>query len=232
MAASGADGNAVSNGVRKDLLKVLGLALVSLFLVPASTWLFAQHAQQQLDRTIIQSVERQIDQDPSMSAESKAHTKGFYRDNPTSRICADSDLVQDPDMFCEPFSDAWQFYAAHLIAKWTIAGGVAILMVELLLGVVAFWSRKAQYPSFVTGWRLLSLASAAQMLVQGTMLVWLSFWVTAVFFHVYYIKLILLIGFIVAVAIFFAVAGLLKRPALGNTIDGELVRDSDAPGVV
>lgn len=96
MAASGEDSNAVSSRMRKDLLKVLALALASLFLVPASTWLFAQHAQQQFDRTIIQSVERQIDKDPSMSAESKAHTKRFYRDNPTSRICAEADLVQDP----------------------------------------------------------------------------------------------------------------------------------------
>lgn len=233
MAGSGEDSNTVSSRIRKDLLKVLALALVTLFLVPGSTLLFARHAQQQLDRTIIQSIERQVDQDSSMSAESKAQTKKFYRDNPVSRICADAnaDLVQDRDMFCEPFSEVWQFYAAHLIAKWTIAGGVAILLVELLLGAVAFWNRKAQYLSFVTGWRLLSLASAAQMLVQGTMLVWLSFWVTAFFFHVYYIKLIALIGFVVAVAVFFAIAGLLRRPAMGNTIDGELVSDGDAPGL-
>ena len=145
---STAEGN-VGSRVRKDLFRILALTLVSLFLVPVATLLFAQHAQQQFDRTILRSIERQIDQDPSMSAESKAQTRAFYRSNPTSSLCADTDakLVQDRDMFCEPFSDVWQFYAAHRIAKWTVAGGVAILLVELLLGAVAFWNRKAQYLS-------------------------------------------------------------------------------------
>lgn len=226
------EGN-VGSRVKKDLFKVLALTLVSLFLVPVATLLFAKHAQQQFDRTILRSIERQVDQDPSMSAESKAQTKAFYRSNPTSSLCADTDaeLVQDKDMFCEPFSDVWQFYAAHLIAQWTVLAGVAVLLAELLLGAVAFWNRKAQYLSFVLGWRMLSLVSAAQMLVQGAMLVWLSFWITAFFFHFYSIKLIAVIGFVVAVAVFFAITGLLRRPALGNTIEGELVGDGDAPGL-
>jgi Zn-dependent protease with chaperone function len=223
----------VSSKVRKDLFKVLALALASLFFVPVATLLFVNHAQPRLDSAVIRSIERQVDQDKRIPAEGKAQIKAFYRANPASSLCASTDpeLARDKDEICERFGDIWQFYTAHQIAQWTVLAGVVVLLAELLLGAVAFWNRKAQYLSFVLGWRMLSLASAVEILVQGAMLVWLSFWITAFFFHSYSIKLIAVIGFVVAVAVFFAITGLLRRPALGNTIEGELVNDSDAPGL-
>jgi Zn-dependent protease with chaperone function len=225
--------SSVGNRIRKDLAKVVAFALLSLFLVPVATLLFVNHAQPQLDGAIIRSVERQVDQDKRISAEGKVQIKAFYRANPASSLCASTDpeLAQDQQALCPRFSDAWQFHTAHEIARWTILAGVVVLLAELLLGAVAFWNRKAQYLSFVIGWRMLSLASAVEMLVQGAMLVWLSFWVTAFFFHLYSIKLIAMIGILVAAAVFFAIVGLLRRPALANAIDGELVGEGDAPGL-
>ena len=139
---STAEGN-VGSRVRKDLFRVLALALVSLFLVPVATLLFVNHAQPRLDSAVIQSIERQVDKDPRISVESKAQIKAFYRANPASSLCASTDpeLARDKGAICERFTDVWQFYAAHEIARWTVLAGVAVLLAELLLGAVAFWNR-------------------------------------------------------------------------------------------
>lgn len=229
----GLEQGSVGSRLRKDLAKVLAFALLSLFLVPVATLLFVNHAEPQFDDAIIQSITRQVDQDKRITPEGKVQIKAFYRANPASTLCAseDPELAQDREALCARFSNPWQFHVAHEVAKWTVLAGVAVLLAELLLGAVAFWNRKAQYLSFVLGWRMLSLASAAEMGVQGAMLVWLSFWLTAFFFHLYSIKLIAMIGLLVAVAVFFAVTGLLRRPALNNAIEGELVGEGDAPGL-
>ena len=88
-----------------------------------------------------------------------------------------------------------------------------------------------QYASFVTGWRLTTWASAASLLVQGALAVWLSYWVTAFFFHKYSPKLIVFVGIAVALGVFVAVAGVFRRVHFDNQAVGELVSEADAPAL-
>ena len=61
------------------------------------------------------------------------------------------------------------------------------------------------------------------------MLVWLSFWLTAYFWHSYYIKLIAIAGIAAAAAVFYAVYTLFKKLPSDNEIEGELIAEADAP---
>jgi Zn-dependent protease with chaperone function len=96
---------------------------------------------------------------------------------------------------------------------------------------LAFLSRRAQYLSFVTGWRLLTLVGAAETIVQGALVVWLSFWLTAFFLHLYAIKLIAIAGIGAALAVFYAVVHIFKRPVMSGEVEGELVDEAAAPAL-
>lgn len=129
------------------------------------------------------------------------------------------------------FSAAWQFVVADRVAAWTLVMSGVALLASLGLGSLAFLNRRAQYLSFVTGWRLLVLVGAIETVVQGALLVWLSFWVTAFFFHIYAIKLIALAGIGAALAVFYAVVNIFKRPPQATAVEGELVTEQQAPAL-
>ena len=103
---------------------------------------------------------------------------------------------------------------ARKLSLWTLVASAALLLAVLGLGALAFADRKLQYASFVAGWRLTSWASATALVVQGTMAVWLSFWVTAFFFHKYSPKLVLFVGFAVPYPIGRAVLFMMSWPQI------------------
>ena len=55
---------------------------------------------------------------------------------------------------CAPYGEVWQFNAMRSTALWTPLGGLA------------FVNRKWQHASFIIGWRLMTLASAAEVVLQ------------------------------------------------------------------
>jgi Zn-dependent protease with chaperone function len=213
------------------LSKVFAYALLALFLIPAVTYVFTGYAQQDWDARFAAGISQRIDAERGMPAAEKQARKDYYRDNPPSTICSTTDpKAQDyRDAMCQRYGDVWQFNLARKVSLWTLLASALLLVAVLGLGAMAFVNRKMQYTSFVTGWHLTTWASAASLVVQGALAVWLSFWVTAFFFHKYSPKLILIVGLAVAVGVFVAVAGIFKRVQSGNHAVGELVSEQDAP---
>lgn len=218
---------------RKDLAKTFLLPLLSLFLLPLLAYVFVQHAQPQLDSAILASIERSIDKDRSLTAQERQQDKAFFHANLPSSVCGNSDpkLANYRKGVCAAYSDVWQFQLASRLTLWMLAAGALTLLGVLMLGAVAFLNRHAQYLSFVLGWRLLTLVSALEVIVQGALAVWLSYWLTAFFFQSYYPKLILLMGVLVALAVFSTVVNIFKRPPRHTEIDGELLGAADAPAL-
>jgi Zn-dependent protease with chaperone function len=222
---------ATSNPFRKDLAKIVLLTLLSFFLLPGLTYLFVKHAQGLVNERYVIAIERSVDKNPSASSADKEQFKAFLRANPPSTACGNNsgDIATYRENVCPEYSELWQFHWAGKISVWTMIAGVAILLIVLGMGGMAFINRRMQYLSFIAGWRLLSMTSAAEVVLQGSMAVWLSFWVTAVYFERYSLKLIAVIGFAAAAAAFFAVASIFKRPPQDNSVEGELVSESDSP---
>ena len=222
---------ALARTIRTDLLRVFALTLVSLFAIPAATLGFTEYALRSQDTAFLQSIEKRIAGDARLSPEDKAEATAFYRSHPLSKAC-DATSPEDRnfhDKVCSPYSMQWQFHWADRAAIWTIGLGAALLAAALVLGALAFANRGLRYASFVAGWRLMTVSSAVEVVLQGAMLVWLSFWVTAYFWHSYYIKLIAIAGIAAAAAVFYAVYTLFKKLPSDNEIEGELVAEADAP---
>jgi Zn-dependent protease with chaperone function len=222
---------AFARTIHADLLRVFLLTLVSLFAIPAATLVFTEYALRSQDTEFLQSIEKRIDADARLTPDDKAQATAFYRSHPLSKAC-DATAPEDRnfhDKVCSPYSMQWQFHWADRAALWTLALGAALLAAALVLGALAFANRGLRYASFVAGWRLMTVSSAVEVVLQSAMLVWLSFWLTAFFWHSYYVKLIIIAGVAAAAAVFYAVYTLFKKLPSVNAIDGELIAEADAP---
>ena len=125
--------------------------------------------------------------------------------------------------------ELWQFQAMERAALWTLLGGVVLLLAMGALGGLAFVNRKWQYASFVAGWRLITVASAAEVVLQGAMGVWLSYWVPAVFAQKYYVKLIAVVGLLVLAGVALLVVKIFQRVPDDKAMDGETLTEDQAP---
>jgi Zn-dependent protease with chaperone function len=221
----------VSNPLHKDLIKTVLLSLLSFFLLPALTILFVHNALPGIDKSYLEVIERHIVQDPRLDLQSKEEAKSFYQANPPSSTCNNNapDIAKYRAGVCAPYTELWQFKMADKVSSWAIKSGALVLLIVCALGALAFVNRSVQYLSFVAGWRLLSLTSAVEVVIQGSLAVWLSFWVTAYYFERYSVKLIGVIGICAAIAMFYAIVYIFKRPPNNNVIEGELVSEADAP---
>jgi Zn-dependent protease with chaperone function len=217
--------------IHADLRRVFLLTILSLFAIPAITLFFSTYALHTQDTEFLQSVSARIAANPRMTAEEKAGVADFYRNHPLSKACDATDAADRDfhEKVCSPYSMEWQFHWADRTAFWTLVLGAALLVAALVLGALAFVNRGLRYASFVTGWRLMTISSAIEVILQGLMCVWLSFWVTAYFSHSYYVKLVAFAGIFAALAVFQAIYTLFKRLKSDYVIDGELLTEADAP---
>jgi Zn-dependent protease with chaperone function len=80
------------------------------------------------------------------------------------------------------------------------------------------------------GWHVLRIYGALQAAVQGILLVALSFWVTALWFNFYSLKLILIAGFLALAAVCVVIAAIFRRVKDDFTVAGRvLAKDEAAP---
>jgi Zn-dependent protease with chaperone function len=216
--------------IRGHLVRVFLLAALALFAIPALTYGFVRHAQAAQDRDYLQFVEKRLDQDRVRSDERDAVLAQFRR-HPLSTLCDDADpaVAKMRATVCDTWTPVWQFDAARKASLATLALGAAILVAVGALGALAFANRSAQLVSLSIGWRLLMLGSAAEVVLQGAMCLWLSFWVTGFFFERYYVKLVLVAAFLALLGVIMVIAAIFRRPKLDNRVVGEVVGEQEAP---
>ncbi|MES2533832.1 MAG: M48 family metallopeptidase [Pseudomonadota bacterium] len=217
--------------VRANLAKVFLLTVAWLFIIPAATLFFTEYALRSGDAEFIQRIEQRVEADTRRSSEQKRELVDYYRAHPLSAACTASgpDEQAFHDQVCETYSMHWQFHWAERAAWATLWLGAALLLAALALGALAFVSRGLRYASFVAGWRIMTLGSAVEVVLQSAMVVWLSFWVTAYFWERYYIKLVGIAGVAAAAAVFFAIYTLFKKSSSVNEIEGDLLTPDAAP---
>ncbi len=134
-------------------------------------------------------------------------------------------------LVAEPFTSLWQFQVVGQVSGAALISGVGILVVICALAVAAFRNRRTQYLSFVIGWRLLTAFCALEVLVQGVLLVWLAFWLTAFFFNMYYPKLIGIVAILAALGVFYTIGCIFKHVPQTMNVEGELIDADHASGL-
>ncbi len=216
---------------RQELLKVLLYTALSLFLIPVLTFGFVRYAAHDRDASFLQMVEQRAAEDHLATQQEKQQQIDFYRSRPPSGICANHEAQAQKyrEAVCDTYGEVWQFHLMQRMAWGTMLGGGVLLLVVAALGALAFVNRTWQYASFVVGWRLMVLVGTAEVVLQGAMGVWLSFWVTAFFMQKYYVKLILLVGVMVLAGVAALVVKIFQRVPSDSRVEGETLSEEDAP---
>jgi Zn-dependent protease with chaperone function len=219
--------------LRRDFVRVLLLPALSLLALPLIGWAFSVHAVHEVDARVVKAIAHNIDEAADIPAAEKPLAKAFYEATPPSVACAsdDPERAEYREAVCKTGGDLWQFVMARRASEFSLGVGVFGLLAALGLGFVVSRAPRLQYRAFVTGKALLIVVSAVEVVVQGTLATWLSYWVTALFMNIYVPKLILIIGVLAAMGMWTALRAIFRRAHFTQEVEGELVSREDAPGL-
>ncbi|WP_171818171.1 M48 family metallopeptidase [Pyxidicoccus fallax] len=212
-------------------LRVYALPALWLFALPVFGLWFAGHAIGRFDRDVLASVEAGIARDSELDASRRQELLEFFRAVPASAACLSEgeELAGFRENLGEACSDMRQFDGMRLVALASIVLGIVSALIALACALAAFISRPFQYGSFVVGWNVLRVTGALQALAQGGLAVWLSYWMTALWFERYYPKLIGIVGLLAAVALFIVVAAIFRRVPMDFEVEAEVLEPEKAP---
>jgi Zn-dependent protease with chaperone function len=213
------------------LFRAYALPVVWMFALPGFALWFSGHASERYDRGFYEALEPEIRADARLTTEQREDTIRYYRERPPSRVCtsASPELAQVRASLGEACSDVQQFHWLRQLALASMALGAASLLFALACALTSFVSRPMQYLSFYVGWNVLKLVGAVQAVLQGASLVFLSYWMTALWLERYSVKLILCVAAVVAFAVWKVLVAIFRKPPLGIDIEGELVEEVQAP---
>jgi len=217
--------------LKRAFAKLSFIAIAGLLLIPCVSYWFTGYAEAGLTLELQAALGRGIDRDAKMAIAEKAEAKAKTQAITIARLCGDDDpqLERARSKVCEPFSEAWQFHQVRVLSLYVILLGVATMLLIVGLALVAYETPRLQVRMFIAGWWSLRAISAFEIAVQGVLLVWLSFWLTAYFTHHYLPKLVLIAGILAVAGISAAVAAIFRRIPNDNAVEGELISESQAP---
>lgn len=190
-----------------------------IFAVPLASLFFFRHVESSFDNDMLASVVRNINQDQEMSPDEKAAAIQYFTDNPVSKLEAsgEADLGLDSELKFYYATFRWMIR----LSVWSIIAGLVVLALVGAFIPLSMRSPRAQYLCLSTGWHVLRIYGALQTIVIGVLLVALSFWVTAFWFEVYFLKLIFIAGALALVAVGAVMTGIFKKIPSENQINGQ-----------
>ncbi|QDU61073.1 heat shock protein HtpX [Planctomycetes bacterium Pan216] len=196
------------------------LPALCIFLVPVISLLFFLHAQQQLNARYREAILKQIANDPTLNEEQRHEATAFHRAIPLSRLILQDEVAKSFD--AETRFHFATFRWAIRLSIWSIAAGVLVLALAGVCVLFSMRSQRALALSLAVGWHVLRIYTAIQVLVQGVLLVALSFWVTALWFNLYSVKLIGLTALLAVVAAGTLIKGIFTVPKFSAEVEGEI----------
>lgn len=212
-------------------VRTYALPALWLFVLPLFGLWFSTHATARFDREVRTAIESQLARQSGLEDGARQEVLAAFSAIPASVACRSTGqhLESFRQSLGEACSDARQFHWMYLLALATIVLGGVSAVIAVACALAAFVSRPFQYGSFVVGWNVLRVTGALQVLAQGALAVWLSYWMTALWLGRYYPKLIGIVGVLAAVALFMVVAAIFRRPAMGFEVEAEVLEEAQAP---
>jgi Zn-dependent protease with chaperone function len=230
----GGFGMAAAKNTRVGLSKAAIYCLLSLFLIPAIAYGFVSYAFTDWDKAYTESLNAALGKAQDIPADRKEAVKQYNLANfAPSKICGvepnNEAIKQRQEKQCG-YSEAFgQFYIVELVSFWTLVAGAGILALILVLCSIAFINRRALYLSFLFSRHFLTVVTALEVIVQGALLLWLSYWLTAYFLERISLKIVALAAITTGLAAIFAVMRLFKRVKISNQVEGEILTLESEP---
>jgi len=203
---------------------------VWLFLIPILTLLFFEHAENKYDSIWRDSVLNSVSQDTTFQGEAKElyieNVKSFVlSDELTSMSPADARNIISPEANIDYSMFRWLIR----ISWFAIGFGIIVIIATGISVRLSMRSQRIQYLCLSSGFFLLRIFSTVQVILQGIMLVALSYWVTALWFEVYFVKIIGIVAIFALIAIFLIIKAIFTKIDDNFSIRGEILDHDSAP---
>lgn len=209
-----------------SFLTTFALPALLVFLVPVLSFFFFRHAQGRFDAQLRESILTQIRNDRTLSEEDRAKAIAFFSETPASRLLSNeqfaASLPSDTRFHYRTFG--WMIF----LSAWSVVIGVAVFLLAGVCVALSLHSQLVQYLSLWVGWHVLRVYGALQTVVQGILLVALSFWVTALWGNVYSLKLILGAGLLAVAAVGIVLMAIFRRIKDDFVVAGQVIGKDDA----
>lgn len=200
-------------------VKTFVVPALLVFLGPVLTLLFFLHAQERYDSQLRTAILAQIDAEPNMPAEERQAARRFFEQVPVSRVLKGPQGAQ-LNLPERTRTDYATFRWLIRLSIVSLLGGVLVFALAGLCVLASLRSQYAQYMSLVIGWQVLRIYSALLTVALGVMLVALSYWVTALWFEFYSVKIIIATGILAVMGVAVTVVAIFKRPWHGFIVEG------------
>jgi len=210
-------------------VKTFILPALLIFLVPVLSLIFFIHAQRTFDNRIRESVLSQIRTDANLSAEERTKAIEFFTNVPFSQLIRDPQFAEMVDAGTR--RDFATFRWMILLSLLSIVMGIGVFILAGICVLLSLRSALVQYLSLSAGWHVLRISGALQTVIQGVLLVALSFWVTALWFERFYVKLIFAAGALAVMACVVVIVAIFKRVKSDFNVEGEVISPNQSAPV-
>lgn len=201
-----------------------------MFALPLFSLWFSQHTLDKWDAEALAGFESNLAR-AGLPQEELRDKLAFVRKHSFSEVCTGSDdetagLRASLGSNC---NEVKQFHWATRAAQAALVFGLLAALLMALSTLGAFADRSLQLVSLKVGWNGLQVISAIEVILQGALVAWLSFWITAEWFGIYIPKLIIIAVCLAAVGIFGVIKAIFSRPDSTFRVDAEILTERDAP---
>lgn len=214
--------------MKKGFSKILIYLLLTLFAIPVATLMLSEYAGYQLNNEITEAIldnARQNNQDLTK-------VNAFLQAHPPRSVCdtVTPDLLEYKHAVCNG-NELWQFETMDKVIFLSMGLGLVFLVLVGVLGGVAFISPGAQAWSLRLSRPVLIFMSFVEVIVQGGLLLWFTFWISAFFTDKYYPKAIFAVALLILAGLFYMVKGIFRRIPFDNQVEGAQISRTHAPAL-
>lgn len=206
--------------------KTFVLPALLIFLVPVLSYLFFRHAESRYNDRAREAILADVRADQSLSEEERAKAIALFTQVPASELAQHAETAEI--LTAQGRFQLAQFRWAIRLSMFSILGGVAVFLFAGVCVLLSLRSHFVQYLTLSAGWHVLRIYSALQVVVQGVLLVALSFWVTALWVERFSPKLIFIVALAVVAAVVVVIRGIFKRLDTRVELEGVLLAPETA----
>jgi len=197
---------------KQSFIKSSILPGIWLFLIPILTLLFFEHAEEKYDSMLQDGLLNVVGYDSEYQDEAQDpyinKIKNYHlSDEITSMSDSEINEIVGQNSQLDYFIFRWMIR----LSWFAIGFGIVVIIAAGLSVKFSVRSQRAQYLSLSCGFFLLRIFSTTQVILQSIMLVSLSFWVTALWFEVYFVKIIGIIAIFALIAIFLIIKAIFTK---------------------
>lgn len=218
------------NSNRFPFLKTFILPMFGILLIPVFGAIFAEVANSKYDTMIREGIYKNIDAEEIGPAE-KTEAKAQYETVSFAEVCnsTEPEFADFRSYLGKTCGDYTQFGYLNLASWIAILMAIFAIVFIGVAGAASMKSRELQLLSLRIGVPLLKIIAASQMILQGFIVVMLSYWGTALFFNVFFVKIIVVVGVMALAGVGISIRGIFRRMDSPLFVDGELLTRDIAP---